>query len=131
MSSYEILNSFATILPVDKSSTLKCFFIKFIIMLVEVKDGLKPQIAYFFIFTCLFLRPGRGRSVLHILHLLPSCLRNVRHRGLREGDQLNHTPSSLALNLGILILCALCLLVYLVQNIHLPCCDPGGCSLLL
>merc|ERR1719356_2118970 len=75
--------------------------------------------------------PGCGRSVLHILHLLPPRLRDVRHRGLCEGDQLNHTPSSLALNLGVLMLCPLCLLLYLVQHIQLPCCDPGGCSLLL
>merc|ERR1712004_442714 len=60
---------------------------------------------------------GCWRSVLHILYLLPSRLRDVRHRGLCEGDQLNHTPSSLALNLGVLMLCPLCLLVYLVQNI--------------
>merc|ERR1712029_873873 len=111
MSRCEIENSLATILPVDKSSTLKCFPIEFI--------------------TMRWLRLGRGRSVLHILHLLPSRLRNVRHRGLREGDQLNHTPSSLALNLGVLMLCPLCLLISLLQDIHLPCCDLLGCSLLL
>ena len=43
-------------------------------------------------------------SVLHLLPFLPAGLRDARQRGLCKGDKLHHTPSPLALNMGVLTL---------------------------
>merc|ERR1712192_185140 len=49
------------------------------------------------------------RSVLHFLHFLPSGVRDVWHRRVCKGDKLHHTPSTLALNMGVLTIILCCM----------------------
>ena len=44
------------------------------------------------------------RCVLHFLPFLPSGVRDAGHRRLCQGDKLHHSPSPLALHMGVLAL---------------------------